>query len=103
MKRDAGNDDRPSDFCFGTKQLLRRQSEKGRCSSPARAAMQRRNAPNTFATHLAQLPGLGINMFSGDINGTLDPVPFSNQFSHQMEIPEPYESQTSLCRHEQDC
>ena len=70
MKRDAGNDDRPSDFCFGTKQLLGRQSEKGRCSSPAPAALQRR----TFATNLDQLPGLEIEMFSRDINGTLDPV-----------------------------
>ena len=66
MKRDAGNDDRPSDFCFGTKQLL------GANLRRALAAMQRR--PTTFATNLDQLPGLEIEMFSRDINGTLDPV-----------------------------
>ena len=66
MKRDAGNDDRPSDFCFGTKQLLLRQSW-ARCSSPAAAvaaaeAMQ--VAAQTFATNLDQLlAAVEIKMF----------------------------------------
>ena len=70
MKRDAGNDDRPSDFCFGTKQLLLRQSW-ARCSSPAaaaaaaEAAAAMQVAAQTFATNLDQLlAAVEIKMFS---------------------------------------
>ena len=65
MKRDAGNDDRPSDFCFGTKQLLLRQSW-ARCSSPAAAAAAAamQVAAQTFATNLDQLlAAVEIKMF----------------------------------------
>ena len=72
MKRDAGNDDRPSDFCFGTKQLLLRQSW-ARCSSPAAAAeaaaaaaaaAAMQVAAQTFATNLDQLlAAVEIKMF----------------------------------------
>ena len=92
MKRDAAaNDDRPSDFCFGTKQLLRRQSHNlGRCASPPVAAMQYRNeatklqmqrrALNTFATNLDQLPRLEIKMFSRYQRCTLDLIISSKLF-----------------------
>ena len=93
MKRDAAaNDDRPSDFCFGTKQLLRRQSHNlSRCASPPVAAMQYRKvttklqcnvAPqNTLATNLDQLPRLEIKMFSRYQRCTLDLIISSKLFT----------------------
>ena len=83
MKRDAGNDDRPSDFCFGTKQLL------GANLRRALLWLQCNVAPH----HLCNQSGSIARTRDRDVFERYQwhtrPGPAnSNQFSHQMEIPD---------------